>query len=226
MPAPDRVAAATLLLDLDPPPWLLRHSRAVAEVASWLARRARQAGLSPDRPAVEAAALLHDADKALPTSDRIRRFRHGEASAAWLTSQGLSELAPLVAWHPVTRLADGEAAERWLAEASLEARLVAYADKRAGQRLGSMAERFADWATRYPVGARKGWDEATAAAVLDRAERLEHDVCERLRVRPEAVGRVRWTGAAIAAAVARGAAAGRRGTTGGRAASAPIARGR
>lgn len=171
MAVPTRVEAASLLLSLEPPPWHLRHSRAVAEVASFLAARVaersgcgghRGSGRRPDGPermgpapvdrlAVEAAALLHDTDKALPADDEVRRrFRHGDGSAAWLAARGYGELGPLVAAHPVTRLVD----EAWfhdvLMAASIEVRIVAYADKRAGQRLEPMTERFASWERRYP----------------------------------------------------------------------------
>lgn len=203
MPVPDRVAAASTLLSLRPAPWFVRHSRAVAEVASWLSLRGDRVGLAIDRRAIEAAALLHDADKALPRADPVRRLRHGEGSAAWLTEHGFPELAPLVAWHPVTRLADA-GVEAWIASASLDALIVAYADKRAGQRLEAMAGRFAGWTRRYPLGERHGWDAATAAAVLDRARRIERDVCERLGIRPDEVGRVRWTARALRAAAAEG----------------------
>src|SRR5262245_4196584 len=63
MTVPGRVEAASLLLSLDPPTWFLRHARAVAEVAGFLAARIDDDGVAVDRRLVEAAALLHDVDK-------------------------------------------------------------------------------------------------------------------------------------------------------------------
>ncbi len=151
---------------------------------------------------MEAAALLHDVDKILPAGDAARLLPHGAGSAAWLAGRGHQELADAVVGHPVTRLADGLVAEPWLEDASIEARLVAYADKRAGQRLESMASRFDEWGRRHPVEVeartgRAGWDAATIAAVRARADRLERDACLITGVLPAAVGRLRWTGPAL-----------------------------
>jgi hypothetical protein len=196
------VAAAALLCSLDPPPWFVAHARAVAEVAGWLAMRIAGQGLAVDRSLVEAAALLHDVDKILPADDPARDLPHGEGSAAWLTRRGHPELARAVAAHPVTRLVDGNAYRRWAAFASREERIVAYADKRAGQRLEPMADRFASWRRRYPGG----WDERTRSAVTARAARLEADVCRAATVAPDGVRRLAWTGAAVRAARAMAAA--------------------
>ena len=144
---------------------------------------------------MEAAALLHDVDKVLPTSDPVRRLGHGHGSAAWLTTQGHPELARAVAAHPVTRLADGEAHRRWAAFASREERIVAYADKRAEQRLESMAARFASWRRRHP----DRWDDATWRTVWARAERLEVEVCRAAGITPAEVRRLPWTAEALGA---------------------------
>ena len=205
MTVPGRVDAASLLLSLDPPDWFVRHARAVAEVGAWLAARIEARGVTVDRPLVEAAALLHDIDKLLPASDPARALPHGEGSAAWLAEAGHPELARAVANHPVTRLLDGERHRRWAAFASREERLVAYADKRAGQRLESMETRFASWRRRYPrvglvEGGVTGWDEMEIRAVRTRAERLEADVCRAAGVVPSEVRRLAWTGPALRAA--------------------------
>jgi hypothetical protein len=204
MTVPGRVEAASLLLSLDPPAWFERHARAVAEVAGWLAARIEARGVAVDRRLVEAAALLHDADKALPAGDPLRALPHGEGSAAWLTSLEHAELARAVAGHPVTRLVDGEGYRRWSAFASREERIVAYADKRAGQRLESMDARFASWRRRYarpvPDGRATARDETAWRTVRARAERLESDVCRAAGIAPSEVRRLAWTGHAMEAA--------------------------
>jgi len=194
------VDAAALLLSLDPPRWFVRHARAVAEVAAWLAARIDAHGTPIDRRLVESAALLHDADKALPSDDPATALPHGDGSAAWLTRLGHPELARAVAGHPVTRFLDGDGYRRWAAFASREERIVAYADKRAGQRLESMDARFASWSRRYPT--------LDMRAVRARADRLESDVCRAAGIEPADVRRLAWTGAAFRAA--RGACGSRR----------------
>lgn len=196
MTVPGRVAAAALLSSLDPPSWFVAHARAVAEVAAFLAARIAANGIAVDRGLVEAAALLHDVDKILPSGDPVRTLPHGQGSAAWLTERGHPELARSVAAHPVTRLVDGEAYRRWAAFASREERVVAYADKRAGQRLESMDARFASWRRRYPGS----WDDVTWRAVRARAARLEADVCRAAALVPADVRRLAWTRDALRAA--------------------------
>lgn len=193
MTVPGRVEAAELLVSLDAPGWFLRHARGVAEVAGWLSGRIAAGGRPIDRRLVETAALLHDVDKALPASDERRRLPHGEGSAAWLAARGHPELAGAVANHPVTCLT-ASGADRWLAAATIEERIVAYADKRVGQRLEPMSARFASWQRRYP----DGWSDQEAAVVQARAARLESDVCRAAGVRPDEVRRLRWTGPALA----------------------------
>ncbi|MEI8333527.1 MAG: HD domain-containing protein [Chloroflexota bacterium] len=214
MAVPGRVEAAALLLSLDPPPWFLRHARAVAEVAGWLAARVEAAGRGPDRALVEAAgrgpdralvetaALLHDVDKLDPPGGPSMGLDHGDGSAAWLAAHGWAALGSAVAAHPVTRLADGPAFDRWLATAPVEDRIVAYADKRAGQRLESMDRRFDAWARRYPPhAATPGWGPATVDAIRERAARLERDVCTLAGVLPGDVRRLAWTGRALRTAL-------------------------
>jgi len=198
MTVPDRIEAARLVRSLEPPEWLLRHSRAVAEVAGFLAARTAGRGVTVDRHLAESAALLHDADKALPKDDPLRALGHGHGSARWLEERGHEELGPSVEDHPITRTLDRAWFETWLRESRPEDRIVAYADRRARQRLVTLDVRFATWRRRH-----SGWDGDTEAEVRQRAGRLEAVVCELAGIRPEAVRRLRWTAAAFSAAAAR-----------------------
>ncbi len=198
---PSRAEAADILLDLDPPEWLLAHVSAVAEVAAFLAARCAARGVPVDRGLVEAAALLHDVDKLLPPDDPVQELGHGAAGARWLSQRGYPELARAVAAHPITRLLDADRYGRWNGVATREERIVAYADKRAGQRLEAMSARFAGWVARYPEH-RESLTRARA-----RAERLEREVCETAGVSPLAVRRLRWVGPTLEAARRRRARA-------------------
>ncbi len=135
----------------------------------------------------------------------VNGLPHGEGSADWLVRHGHPELAPVIAGHPVSRMSDGTWFELWLKAASPEALIVAYADKRAGQQLESMAARFGSWERRYPPDARVGkargsWTPETLAAAWHRAERLELLVCELAGVTPDEVRRLPWTGRALRSA--------------------------
>jgi len=219
MSVPNRRDSAALLLSLEPPAWHLRHSRAVAETAGWLAWRAVSAGRSLDRRLVEAASLLHDVDKLDRIKPLVDGLVHGQGSADWLARQGYPELGPVVVGHPVSRLADRGWYEGWLASASPEALVVAYADKRAGQRLESMAERFESWERRYPPEerahrARGSWTAETLAEVRARAEEIERRACTLAGVAPAEVRRLAWTWRAIAAALPPATGGARRGAAG------------
>ena len=192
MTIPSRPEAARLLRSLEAPEWFLRHACAVADVAAWLARRAADRGLDVGVRLVDTGALLHDVDKLPAAGAGTPTLRHGDAAAAWLGARGWAELAPVVRDHPVTRLAE-PGWEAWMRASSLEGLIVAYADKRAGQRLEPMTERFASWRSRYPGG----WDDATAAIVLVRARELERVVCDATGVDPADVRRLRWSRRAL-----------------------------
>jgi putative nucleotidyltransferase with HDIG domain len=193
MAVPTRTEALSLLMSTSPSPRLLQHMTVVAEVASFLAYRATQAGTATDRRMVETAALLHDVDKALPHDHPLRALGHGKAGAAWISEAGHPELARTLAAHPVMRLNDPAAGD-WVTEAPLEERMVAYADKRATQRVVSLEQRFERWERRHPTYR----DRLTSALAM--ARRLEAGVCEAAGVQPCDVERLRWVDDAIARA--------------------------
>jgi hypothetical protein len=163
---------------------------AVAEIAAFLAERTERRGIRVDRRLVESAALLHDADKAYPRGSEA----HGDAGARWLAEHGYPELSEAVGAHPVSRLGDDARYAEFITNASRETQIVAYADKRAAQRLEPMRRRFLRWEGRHPELA------GSLARALERAEALEHEVCEGAGIAPPAVRRLRWVSAAMARA--------------------------
>jgi hypothetical protein len=158
--------------------------------------RLKERGIEVNSDLAEGAALLHDIDKGLRLDDPYRALGHGAAGAAWLTDHGHGELADAVRDHPVNVIGNAAGYREWEKATTLESRLVAYADKRAGQRLETMDARFASWRRRYPGT----WDVETWGAVRSRAAWLEADVCEAADVEPADVRRLAWTAAPVRAA--------------------------
>lgn len=159
--------------------------------------------------------MLHDVDKLGRVKSQVNGLAHAEGSAEWLARRGHAELGPAILGHTVTRLADSAWFECWIEAAPPEALIVAYADKRAGQRLESMDERFASWERRYPPAERVErahgtWTAETMKMVRRRAMELERRVCELAEAASGDVRRLEWTGRAIAAARSAVAKGGRR----------------
>jgi putative nucleotidyltransferase with HDIG domain len=190
MSIPSREQAAAILRDLAPNEKLLNHSAAVAEVCAFLCAAMTGRGVAVDSRLAESAALLHDLDKALPTGDAFRALGHGAGGGAWLRDHDRGELAEAVASHPVWVLGNAESYEAWVTATSLEARLVAYADKRALQDLVSLDARFERWQRRYP-------DSPLEPVAYERAQRLERELCDLAGVTPEEVVRLPWVDEAL-----------------------------
>lgn len=190
MPIPTRVEAAAILHSLQPSERLLTHCSAVAEVAAFICAAMAARGVAIDTSVVEAAALLHDVDKALPATDPVRQLGHGRSGAEWLRGQGYPELADAVERHPVTTLSETDSYESWAAQTNLEGRVVSYADKRAKQDLASMDERFEYWYGRYP-------GSETLRVARERAGRLEQEICAAAGVVPADIRRLAWVADAM-----------------------------
>lgn len=182
-----------LLNGLAPSEKLLNHSAAVAEIAAFICAAMTRRGVALNTPLVESAALLHDIDKALPAGDAYRALGHGTGGAAWLRANGYGELADVVAPHPVYVLGEAASYDAWAAAASLEARIVAYADKRAIQDLVRLDERFERWYGRYP-------DSAMLPVAHERARQLEREICAAAGIELDEVRRLAWVDDAMRAA--------------------------
>jgi HD superfamily phosphodiesterase len=142
-------------------------------------------GVAVDSDLAEGAALLHDIDKGLPPEDPYRALDHGSGGAQWLADHGYEELAPAVRDHPVNVIGNAASYKDWAASQSLEAKLVAYSDKRAHQDLVTLDERFERWFKRYP-------DNPMEPIAYDRFRRLERELCALAGIKKEDVRRLAW----------------------------------
>jgi hypothetical protein len=90
--------------------------------------------------------------------------------------------------------------EAWISDATCEERIVAYADKRAIQRLVPIDTRFVRWLRRHPDF------EPSLRLARSRAEVLEREICGLAGVSPAEIRRLRWVTPALVRAVGEAAA--------------------
>jgi putative nucleotidyltransferase with HDIG domain len=190
MSIPSRSEAAAILRGLEPNEKLMAHSTAVGEIAAFICAAMERRGVAVDTALAEAAALLHDLDKALPQGHPIRALGHGYGGAAWLTERGHAEIATAVRDHPVGRLAEVDSYAEYARKVGIEGCIVAYADKRALQDIVSLDARFDRWQRRYP-------DSETLPIARERALELEREVCEAAGLAPDEIERLPWVAAAL-----------------------------
>ena len=161
-------------------PNIRAHSRAVADVAMSLARRAEDMGIAPEgtsEKTARAAAMLHDIAK---TWTILHGGAHDQLGAAIVREEtGNPLLAQAVLFHVYWPWEKGPLApERAPLRLAL---LVAYADKRVRHdRLVSLEERFDDLMIRYGDS-----EEHRASIRLNRERSLLHEAAllERLRLK-------------------------------------------
>jgi len=139
---PDRSTALRLLDEAGLPDGIVIHSRGVARIAVAAAGLVAEASIPVDGALVEAAALLHDIDKA-----EIRRSggEHGIVGARRLEAAGYPELSMPVASHPITALLDDDRFPiGWPSV------IVAVADRHVAQAFLTVDERLDDMQRRHP----------------------------------------------------------------------------
>lgn len=172
MAVPDVTTARRVLGEAGLPDGIIVHSEGVRRVAVAAAGMVVEAGVPLDGRLVEAAALLHDIDKA-----EIRRDggEHGVVGARMLTEMGYDELAIPVASHPISCLLDDERFPiGWPSV------LLAVADRHVAQEFVTIDERLDDMVRRHPDHAEQIHAAAPAARLLDAqlAEVVELPVTE------------------------------------------------
>ena len=180
LPVPDRDECEALWEKYAMLPNIRAHSRAVADVAMSLARRAEDMGIAPEgtsEKTARAAAMLYDIAKTWTILHGGARDQLGAAIVREETGNPL--LAQAVLFHVYWPWEKGPLApERAPLRLAL---LVAYADKRVRHdRLVSLEERFDDLMIRYGDS-----EEHRASIRLNRERSLLHEAAllERLRLK-------------------------------------------
>ena len=177
MAVPDRSTALRLLDEADLPDGVVVHSRGVARVAVAAAGLVAEAQIPVDGTLIEAAALLHDIDKA----SGGQGTNHGIAGARQLEAMGYGGLAMPVASHPVTSLLDDD---RY--PIGWPSVLVAVADRHVAQRFMTVDERIDDMRLRHPefaesIEAARRPSHALEAELADATGLTVDDLVDRLR---------------------------------------------
>ena len=141
---------------------LVKHCVTVASVASVIAGAFERSGVSLDRGAVTAGALLHDIGR-----NRTHTVAHGVEGAAILEKEGVdAKVVEIVRRHVGAGLSKEEAKKLGLPEfdyvpRSLEERIVCFADKMVGS---DLVRPFKEEVDRY---ARKGHDVKKLVALKE-----------------------------------------------------------
>lgn len=145
-PVPDEAACTGLWDRYGMLPNIRAHSRAVADLALDVAKRATALGHAVDMPALRAAALLHDLAK---TYTILHGGAHAQLGAAWVREEtGRPDLAQAVLFHVSWPWLHGPLALD--ADPLRLPLLVSYADKRVRHdEVVSLEERFDDLLDRY-----------------------------------------------------------------------------
>jgi uncharacterized protein len=177
MAVPDRTTALRLLDEAGLPDGVVVHSRGVARVAVAAAGLVAEARIPVDGALVEAAALLHDIDKA----SGARGANHGIEGARQLEEMGYPELAMPVASHPVMSLLDED---RY--PIGWPSVLIAVADRHVAQGFMTIDERLDDMQLRHPryaesIDAARRPSHALEAELADAAGMTVSDLVARLR---------------------------------------------
>lgn len=137
IPTDDQIQVLWDTYDL--PPRKRTHCSRVAVLADFIARKLREKNpeVPLDTRCIHAAAMLHDIDKNVPKNEGEA---HPDAGVRILKSEGMDEVAAVVATHPLHAILDPSIAPK-----TLEEKIVFCADKMVKDDVIGVEERFNLW---------------------------------------------------------------------------------
>lgn len=151
------------------------HCMWVSRLAVWFARslQRKDPSIQIDQSLLEAAALLHDIDKAIPGRPGER---HPDTGVRVLYRDNFGEVADLVKTHPLHAILD-----QTIAPKTWEEKILYLSDKMVKHTIITVDERFKLWKSEVlPVSAVRELNVA-----YPKVKALEREICSLLSVRPE-----------------------------------------
>ncbi len=153
--------------EFDLPEPVRKHSRAVKNIAMFLAKKLKQTGIKINLDLVNAASLLHDLDK-IVTLKNVKK--HGTLAKKWLKEKELFRVGNAVERHGPVIIEKPDAG--W------EDRVVHYADKRVQYiKIVSLKKRFNYIKERYKDTFKQSHE--------DIAYKIEKEIFSKLNIKPE-----------------------------------------
>lgn len=152
------------------------HSQLVSELALFFTDQlnAKHPELEINRTLVEASALLHDIDKAIP---RLEGETHPQTGVRILRSLNYSEVSDIIKHHSVTAILQEETKpKRW------EEKVLFLADKMVKNAIISVDDRFALWFTEADLPDKQ---KMLLRKCLPVVHSLEIEISQLLSVAPE-----------------------------------------
>lgn len=167
---PTRAQAVSLWRKYHLPPYKRHHCTVVAALACTLARALMEHGIPVNERLVEAAALLHDIDKAI---QRLPGEHHPDTGVRILREEGFAEIADVVRTHPLHAILDQNISPK-----TWEERLLFLSDKMVKHNVVGVDARFALWRGEHlPPEAVRILDEA-----YPEVKKMEREVASLLGV--------------------------------------------
>ncbi len=172
MKIPTEKQCFALLEKYEVPGNVIRHSVLVDRVCMYIGKRLAEKGISVNLELLHAAGLLHDIAKIWCLGKKEKY--HGKEGRIILEREGFPEVGKIVEVHQMKELIDGTLT-------SWEGKILNYADKRAGDKISPLGERFAYFRERY----------ARYMTAINKAEpivrKMEKEIFDIIGEKPESV---------------------------------------
>ncbi len=157
------------------------HVQLVADVALFLSGKLHiiDHSIHIDTNLLEAGALLHDIDKAIP---RLPGEHHPETGVRILREEGMKEVADLIQYHSVQYIGDSKTEPK-----TWEEKLLFLSDKMVKQEVITVDKRFDLWFSEADLPEAQ---KEMLRAVFPKVKQLEKEIFDKIGIQPQDVGQL------------------------------------